>query len=235
MRHSTRQERARFRYPGGDDVAFVELVNEDMDGETLYKTLEQVPGVEEIYWQTSKHDQGNPGTRAPGVPYDGTGHFLERNVMVKSKLFKQPFEFELTRSMHTKERGTVSMAFKTAPQGQLLEAWRILRHASRERTLFMDKVEEWHSSVRAQYGESSKGVWKETPGAGPATPGASSATLGAGPATSSMERMDEIIQQTRRMIWWVVCRLSSQGSRLCHCLPHVRSRLCHCPPCVFEY
>ena len=170
MRHSTRQEKGKFRYPKGGDAAFVELVDENMDGDTLYKTLEQVPGVEKVYWQTSKHDQGNPGTRAPGVPYDGTGHFLERNVMVVSRLYKQPLEFELTRSGHTKERGTVSMAFKTAPQGQLLEAWRILRHASRGRTLFMDKVEEWHSSVRAQYGESSKGVWKETPGAGPATP-----------------------------------------------------------------
>ena len=68
MRHSTRQERGRFRYPGGDDAAFVELVNEDMDGETLYNILEQVPGVEKVYWQTRKHDQNNPGTRAPGVP-----------------------------------------------------------------------------------------------------------------------------------------------------------------------
>ena len=58
------------------------------------------------------------------------------------------------------------MAFKTAPAGQLLEAWLILRHASRERTLYPDKVEEWHNSVRVEYGESSKGVWKETPGAG---------------------------------------------------------------------
>ena len=100
MHHATRQEKGRFRYPTTEGAAFVELVDENMDGETLYKTLQEVPGVEEVYWQTSKHDQGNPGTRAPGEPYDGTGHFLERNVMVKSKWFTRPFEFELTRSLH---------------------------------------------------------------------------------------------------------------------------------------
>ena len=109
MQHSTRQEKARYQYPTGDAAA--ELVDENLDGETFFKVLEKVPGVEEVYWQTSKHDQGNPGTRAPGEPYDGTGHFLERNVMVKSKWFKRPFEFEFTRSLHTSERGTVSMAF----------------------------------------------------------------------------------------------------------------------------
>ena len=112
-------------------------------------------------WQTSKHEQGNPGTRPPGAPYDGTGHVIERNVLVTSELFRRPFEFELTRSMHMKALGTCSMAFKKAPQDQLLEAWRILRHASKNRTLFVDKVEQWHDSIRFKYGEQAQAGWEE--------------------------------------------------------------------------
>ena len=132
---AVRKARDRCRHAGTDDRGFIELKDESLDGESLFKILQQVPGVEKVYWQSTKHSQNNPGTRDPGVPYDGTGHFIEQNVMVKSQLFKQPFEFELTRCKHTKTRGTCSLAFNTAPEGQLLEAWRIMRHAAGERTL----------------------------------------------------------------------------------------------------
>ena len=102
-------------------------------------------------------------------------------MLVTSKLFRRPFEFELTRSQHMKVLGTCSMVFRKAPQDQLLEAWRILRHASKNRTLFVDKVEQWHDSIRFKYGEQAQAVWEEpapgsygsqtAPGAGFAIPG----------------------------------------------------------------
>ena len=113
----------------------MELEHESLDGEAFFKIIQQAPGVDEVQWQTAKRDQGNPGSRALGVSYDGSGHFLEMHIMVTSHLFERPFEFELTRSVHPKQRGTVPMAFKTAPQGQLLEAWRILLHAPQDRAL----------------------------------------------------------------------------------------------------
>ena len=49
----------------------------------------------------------------------GGGHYLEQNMMVTSTHFGRSMEFELTRSNHKpSKRGTVSMAFKIAPQGQ---------------------------------------------------------------------------------------------------------------------
>jgi hypothetical protein len=171
---STRLEKAMFRYPLEHGAAFVELRDDTMSGEELFRILEAVPGVERVYWQISKHAQGNPSSRPLGTPYTGIGHFLERNVMVKSTLFRKPFEFELTRSMHTKTQGTCSMAFKKAPAGQLLEAWRILRRASMDRVLLSSshEVEKWHNDIRLKYSEQAKSVWKDvTSGAGSATPG----------------------------------------------------------------
>ena len=71
MRPSTRQEKARYQYPATDEAAFVELEDESLGGETFSNILQQVPGVEEVQWQTAKRDQGNPGNRALGVSYDG--------------------------------------------------------------------------------------------------------------------------------------------------------------------
>ena len=141
---STRALKYRFRYKT-DDAAFIELKDENMTGQELFDLLRTTPDVESVTWQTSKHEQGNPGTREPGMPYDGTGHFLERNILVKSSWCSRFMEFELTRSGHMHScRGTVSMAFKKAPQNQLLEAWRILIHAAKDKMLFPDKVFEWY-------------------------------------------------------------------------------------------
>ena len=141
---STRAAKCRFHY-NTDDAAFIELKDEKMPGPELFDLLRAILDVESVTWHTSKHDQGNPGTRAPGEPYDGTGHVLERNIMVKSSLFPRPMEFELTRSMHVpSRRGTVSMAFKVAPKGQLLEAWRILMHAAEGKMLFPGEVRKWY-------------------------------------------------------------------------------------------
>ncbi len=92
---------------------------------------------------------------------------------MKSKIFKTAFEFELTRSMHSRTMGTCSMAFKKAPDGQLLEAWRILRHAVGDRGLPASsiEVEKWHNDIRLKNNEQEKSVWKAVPtGAGSATP-----------------------------------------------------------------
>ncbi len=173
-----------YRYPDENGAAFIELKDDKMRGDELFQVLERVPGVHRVYWQTCKSDQGNHSQRKLGTPYMGVGHFLERNVFVKSKLFKRAFEFELTRSMHTRTMGTCSMAFKVAPDGQLLEAWRILRHAVGDRGLPASsiEVEKWHNYIRLIYSEQEKSVWKAVPtGAGSATPasalGASSVTL----------------------------------------------------------
>ena len=139
------------------------------------QVLQRVPGVDRVYWQTCKNEQGNHSQRKLGTPYMGVRQFLEQNVFVKSKLFKMPFEFELTRSMHSKTMGTCSMAFKKAPDGQLLEAWRILRLAVGDRGLAASsiEVEKWHNDIRLKYSEQirMKSVWKAVPtGAGSATP-----------------------------------------------------------------
>ena len=66
--------------------------------------------------------------------------------------------------MHTKTMGTCSMAFKKAPEGQLLEAWRILRLAVGDRGLAASsiEIEKWHSDIRLTYSEQirMKSVWK---------------------------------------------------------------------------
>ena len=83
----------------------------EMSEQEFMQTLHNVPGVESVTWQTNKHDQRNSSTRERGAPYEGHGHFMERNVLLKSTLFNRPFEFELTRSGHTKTKGTCSMVF----------------------------------------------------------------------------------------------------------------------------
>jgi hypothetical protein len=75
--------------------------------------------------------------------------------------------------MRTKNMGTCSMAFKKAPAGQLLEAWRILRLAVGDRGLASHRheVENWHNDTRLQHMEQEKSVWKAVrSGAGSATP-----------------------------------------------------------------
>ena len=122
-------------YPNENGAAFIELKDDKMSGDELYQVLACVPGVDRVSWQTYKGAQGNHSQRNLGTPYMGVGHLLERKVFVKSKIFKREFEFELTRSMHTRTMGTCSMGFRQAPEGQLLEAWRILRHAVGDRGL----------------------------------------------------------------------------------------------------
>ena len=161
---STRMAKSLFRYPYESGAAFIELKDDKMRGDELFQVLQRVPGVDRVYWQTCKNEQGNHSQRKLGTPYMGVRQFLEQNVFVKSKLFKMPFEFELTRSMHSKTMGTCSMAFKKAPDGQLLEAWRILRLAVGDRGLAASsiEVEKWHNDIRLKYSEQirMKSVWK---------------------------------------------------------------------------
>jgi hypothetical protein len=174
---STRLEKSKFRYPVEHGAAFVELRDDTMSGEEVFQILETVPCVGRVYWQISKHAQGNKSLRPVGTPYTGVGHLLEQNVMVKSMLFRRPFEFELTRSMHTKKQGTCSITFKKALAGQLLEAWRILRRASMDRVLLSSsqEFEKWHNDICVEYSEQAILQDQALPllaaGAGSATPG----------------------------------------------------------------
>ena len=79
--------------------------------------------------------------------------------------------------------GTCLMIFKKAPQGQVLEAWRILRHASKNRTLFEAQVEQWHDDIRLKYGEQPHGVWEE-----PAPGTAGAYMIGSAVADADVER-----------------------------------------------
>ena len=104
-------------------------------------------------------------TGEEGVDYGRKGHYLQRNVLVVSELFSKPFEFELTRSLHlSSEQGNGSMMFKSAPPGQLLEAWRILIAAARKHTLFPDEVHSWHGEVLRKYGDEDKDGIEPAPG-----------------------------------------------------------------------
>ena len=143
--------------------------------QALIKFFNVFQALIEFIGKPVKNEQGNHSQRKLGTPYMGVRHFLEQTVFVISKLFKRPFEFELTRSMHSKTMGTCSMAFKKAPDGQLLEAWRILRLAVGDRGLAASsiEVEKWHNDIRLKYSEQirMKSVWKAVPtGAGSATP-----------------------------------------------------------------
>ncbi len=71
------------------------------------------------------------------------------------------------------------MAFKKAPDGQLLEAWRILRHAVGDRGLPASsiEVEKWHNEIRSKYNEHEKSVWKAVPATPASDRGVSSVTL----------------------------------------------------------
>ncbi len=83
---STRLEKSKFRYPVEHGAAFVELRDDTMSGEKVFQFLETVPCVGRVYWQISKHAQGNKNLRPVGTPYTGVCHLLAQNVMVRVRV-----------------------------------------------------------------------------------------------------------------------------------------------------
>ncbi len=77
---STRKERFRYRYEKGHEVAFVEPTDDKTSEEEFLQILEAVPGVRGATWQTSKREQGNPSTGAPGTECAGHGHRMASRV-----------------------------------------------------------------------------------------------------------------------------------------------------------
>ena len=83
---STRLEKSMFRYPVEHGAAFVELRHDTMSGEKVFQYLETVSCVGRVYWQISKHAQGNKNLRPVGTPYTGVCHLLAQNVMVRVRV-----------------------------------------------------------------------------------------------------------------------------------------------------
>jgi hypothetical protein len=48
-----------FRYPYESGAAFIEVKDDKMRGDELFQVLQRVPGVDRVYWQTCKNEQGN--------------------------------------------------------------------------------------------------------------------------------------------------------------------------------
>jgi hypothetical protein len=112
----------RWEYNEGCGAGFAELHPDYRPtGEQFFQMLQRVPGVTLVEWQTSKAAQGNASD----------GHYLKRNMLVTSSLgsASNPFEFELTRNNHMKDRRvpfTVTACFKEPSPDLVPEAWRIL-------------------------------------------------------------------------------------------------------------
>ena len=68
---STRMAKYMYRYPHENGAAFIELKDDNMSGDELFQVLGRVPGVDRVYWQTCKSDQGNHSQRKLGTPYMG--------------------------------------------------------------------------------------------------------------------------------------------------------------------
>ena len=142
----SRRKNQRFQYAPNSNAGFAELHPTYVPTpEEFFQTLQRVPGVREVKWQTSKTSQGNAGN-----------HYMERNVLVYSNLGgNTPIEFELTRHNHmiNKEAPyTVTTCFKSPPRHLIPEAWRILRAVTQGKELFPIHVQEWQDRSLARLG-----------------------------------------------------------------------------------
>ena len=141
----SRRKNMRFEYAPNSTAGFAELHPDYVPtSEQFFQMLQQVPGVSEVKWQTSKTSQGNQG-----------GHYMERNILVYSHLaHNAAIEFELTRNNHMNNAElpfTVTTCFKNPPWDLVPEAWRILRSVTGGKELFPVKVKEWHDRILATW------------------------------------------------------------------------------------
>ena len=72
----SRRKNQRFQYGSSSTAGFAELHPRYVPtAEEFFQSLQRVPGVREVKWQTSKTSQNNKG-----------GHYMENNVLVYSNL-----------------------------------------------------------------------------------------------------------------------------------------------------
>ena len=141
----SRKESASWEYSPGAGAGFAELmVGFKPTGQEFFEMLQQVRGVTQVWWQTSKKDQGN----------DSKSHYLDRNMLVTSSLApgsaSNPFEFELTRNDHMKDPNlpfTVTACFKEPSPDLLPEAWRILTEVITGKELWPSHVVKYRRQV----------------------------------------------------------------------------------------
>ena len=111
----SRRKNQRFQYSSDSPAGFAELVPSYVPtAEEYFRALQQVPGVREVKWHTTKTSQGHKGN-----------HYMERNLLVYSDFAGPgynniPIEFELTRHNHLHNSSvpyTVTACFKEPPPG----------------------------------------------------------------------------------------------------------------------
>ena len=140
----SRQLATRWEYSESSGAGFAELHHDHTPtGADFFKMLQQVPGVTHVQWHISKTEPGNVGD-----------HYMERNILVTSSLgpgsASQPFEFELTRNHHMKDKRlpfTVTACFKEPSPDMIPEAWRILTEVIKGKELWPRHVGQYRAKA----------------------------------------------------------------------------------------
>ena len=142
----SRKVKQRFQYSMKSKSAFAELkVGLRPTKEEFKAMLERVPGVQEVRWQTSKQDQGNPGN-----------HYFDTNLLVRGQTGDAYIEFELTRNQHSTGLHmpfTVTAMFKDPPNGYVGEAWRILLAVTKDKQLYPQQVQQYFMEHTARWAD----------------------------------------------------------------------------------
>ena len=142
----SRKVKQRFQYSMKSKSAFAELkVGLRPTKEEFKAMLERVPGVQEVRWQTSKQDQGNPGN-----------HYFDTNLLVRGQTGDAYIEFELTRNQHNTGKHMpfiVSAMFKAPPNGYVGEAWRILLAVTKDKQLYPQQVQQYFMEHTARWAD----------------------------------------------------------------------------------
>ena len=147
---SARREAQRFRYSKTSRSGFIELASDDFSVEDLRDRLLQVPGVLQVVGhRLSKAEQNNASS----------GHAQQRNWKVRTEALvsagANDFEFEITTTSNLSDTflqqncilRSVTVMFKDAPNGMLLEAWRVLVLGVGHLARFPVQVAAWHADV----------------------------------------------------------------------------------------
>ena len=153
-RNSARRQHHRYRYSPTSRSGFIELIHDRFSDVDLQERLLGVKGVTSVTrHRLSKAEQGNISEN----------HAQQHNWKVNNAVGRC-FEFEITTNSnfsdtHLQGHGiqrTVSAMFKDAPEGALIEAWRILFEAVGDIALFPEAVMEWISDMTWESGAPQK-------------------------------------------------------------------------------
>lgn len=147
---SARREAQRFRYSPTSKSGFIELNTDDFSPDDLRTCLLEVPGVLQVVGhRLSKAQQNNASL----------GHAQQRNWKVRTEASVRAgvndFEFEITTTSNLSDiylrqnniAPSVTVMFKDAPSGMLLEAWRLLILGVGHLARFPVQVAAWHRDV----------------------------------------------------------------------------------------